>query len=212
VAGRPPTQRQLAAEQTRLKLIAVALDEFSRRPYSEVTVGDIAKAAGVAHGLLSHHFQGKQGLYAEALGEADRQLREVQATDPGLPAGDGVRQRFRAFLTFVTGHEDLALNLILSGTEAGPEAWAAFESTRWQGIRDTCELLGLDPGLPAIALSMRSFAAATDAMTANWLRDGRPFEAELLVEAFTELLTGAIRGAHRLAPALDVTKALSALA
>ncbi|MEU4673505.1 helix-turn-helix domain-containing protein [Amycolatopsis sp. NPDC023774] len=45
-AHRAPGRRRA----DRQKLLEAALAEFSRRPYAEVTVGDIARTAGVAHG------------------------------------------------------------------------------------------------------------------------------------------------------------------
>lgn len=60
--ARPLTKRAIAAELTRRKLLDTALDLYSRHKFTEVTIRDIAGAAGVAHGLLSHHFGGKEGL------------------------------------------------------------------------------------------------------------------------------------------------------
>jgi AcrR family transcriptional regulator len=44
-------------------MIAVARDLFAQRPYSEVSTTDIARAAGVTHGLLTYHFGSKRNLY-----------------------------------------------------------------------------------------------------------------------------------------------------
>ncbi|MFD5663256.1 TetR/AcrR family transcriptional regulator, partial [Streptomyces hirsutus] len=118
-AGKPPTRRQLAAQETRQKLLRAALENFSRRPYGEVTVGDIARTAGVAHGLLSHHFKGKESLYAEAVREVDQQLRTATEFASEGPVVDRLRRHFTAHLVFLSEHEDIALNLILRRAQGG---------------------------------------------------------------------------------------------
>lgn len=117
-AGKPPTRRQLAAQETRQKLLRAALENFSRRPYGEVTVGDIARAAGVAHGLLSHHFKGKESLYAEAVREVDQRLRTATEFASEGPVVDRLRRHFTAHLVFLSEHEDIALNLVLRRAQA----------------------------------------------------------------------------------------------
>ena len=59
---RPRADSRPAKGTLRAKLITVALEHFATRPYDEVTVGEIARAAGVAHGLLFHYFDSKRGL------------------------------------------------------------------------------------------------------------------------------------------------------
>ncbi|QYN19376.1 TetR/AcrR family transcriptional regulator [Amycolatopsis sp. DSM 110486] len=203
---KPPTARQAAAEQTRQKLLEAALAEFSRRPYAEVTVGDIARAAGVAHGLVSHHFQGKQGAYVAAVAEVYEQLREAEEAEQPTTVPDRIRARFRGFVTFLAAHPDMALNLVLA---AGRDP--AFAGLRDRNLRVLAGLLGLDPDRPAVAAALRSFADGAERLTADWLRADRPFGLDALVEAFCALLAGALRGAHELDPALDVTKALAHL-
>jgi AcrR family transcriptional regulator len=205
------TRRQVSAEETRRKLLAAGMDQFSRRPYAEVTVGDIARTAGVSHGLLAHHFESKHGLYVEVLREANAQLRAMHATDPAAPPGERIRQRLRGHLEYLSAHPDLALNLILPGAAAGPEAWEAFEAARWTGICELCGMLGLDPRLPAVRLSVRSYVAAGDQLAVQWLQDDCSCSPELVVEAMLDLLVGALRCARRLAPAVEVDDAMQIL-
>jgi AcrR family transcriptional regulator len=48
-------------------MISVARELFADRPYSKVSTTDIAKAAGVTHGLLTYHFGSKRNLYLAVL-------------------------------------------------------------------------------------------------------------------------------------------------
>src|SRR5947209_777242 len=71
--------RQERASQARRRLLVVAARLFSRRPYDEVEVDDIAHAAGMAHGSLFHHFGSKRGIYLAAMEEIVARLRERRA-------------------------------------------------------------------------------------------------------------------------------------
>ena len=51
-----------------------ALREFGRRPYGDVTVGELAAGAGVTTGALYHHFDNKLGLYRFVRTDAERRL------------------------------------------------------------------------------------------------------------------------------------------
>ncbi|PWJ04648.1 hypothetical protein DKG34_27200 [Streptomyces sp. NWU49] len=210
-AAKPPTRRQAAAQETRRKLLHAALENFSRRPYGEVTVGDIARTAGVAHGLLSHHFQGKESLYAEVVREIDQQLRAATEFASEGPVVDRLRQHFTAHLRFLAAHEDVALHLVLRRAQATDLASAAFEATREEGVRTICAVLGLDADDPALLLAMRGFGAACDEMSLLWLRNGRPVEAGTLAEAWIALLAGSLRAAHALAPRPALREALRTL-
>jgi AcrR family transcriptional regulator len=205
VTGKPPTRRQLAARETRRKLLEAALEHFTRRPYAEVTVGDIARTAGVAHGLLSHHFNGKENLYAETVREIDRRLRAAAAIgDDGAPV-ERLRRHMAGHLRFLAANEDAALNLILRRAEATDIAQEAFEATRREGLAAICGLLGLDPAEPALRLPLRGFAAACDETALSWLRDGRPCSIDDLVELWLTFLKAAVAAARDAArtPALD---------
>ncbi|MFE1197815.1 TetR/AcrR family transcriptional regulator [Streptomyces olivaceoviridis] len=211
ITGKPPTKRQLAAEQTRQKLLRSAIENFSRRPYAAVTVSDIVRSAGVAHGLLSHHFNGKENLYAEVVLEISRRLRAATTITSDGATSERLRRHFAAHLNFLADHEDAALNIILRRGEATDLAWETFEAVRYEGRKSICALLDLDADAPELRLPVRGFSAACDEMTRQWLRDGRPIPVEALVESFMAFLAGAIQAAHGLAPAPALRRALKLL-
>ncbi|GAA1722331.1 hypothetical protein GCM10009745_84350 [Kribbella yunnanensis] len=201
------TARQAAAEQTRQKLLAAAVAEFSQRPYDEVTVGGIARAAGVAHGLVSHHFQGKQGAYVAAVDAVYGQMRTADDADLAVEAvGDRLRQRFHRFLTFVAANPDTALNLVLASGRDD-----AFAARREYSISVVAGWLDLPADNAAVTVALAAFADAAEGLAAEWLRSGRTFTVDAMTEAFLALLAGALRSAQALDPSLDVRPALALL-
>jgi AcrR family transcriptional regulator len=212
-ATRRPTRRQAQADLTRRTLLDAAVEHFSDRHFDEVAASDITATAGVAQGLLFHYFGNKRGIYLAALRDAAERLNAA-ATPPRCDAAAGVqfREMLRAHLAYLADHEGLALRLILGGSGGDPECWDIFDLSRWHTIEWTCRLLELDVGRPALRLMLRSCAGALDEATTHWLKNGRPFTADAMVEQVVELLITSLRCAARLDPGIDVSGAIATLA
>lgn len=56
-------------EMRRQELLDTAMDLFAKQGYEETSMGDIAKAAGVAQGLCYRYFDSKQKLFQEAMAQ-----------------------------------------------------------------------------------------------------------------------------------------------
>lgn len=95
------------------RLAVRALAEFGRRPYLEVTVGELAEGAGVTTGSLYHHFENKLGLYSFVRDEAERRLLDRMQGAAAAAAADGVPAALRAALLvgfdFAVGQEFVRL-------------------------------------------------------------------------------------------------------
>ncbi|MCB9760715.1 MAG: TetR/AcrR family transcriptional regulator [Alphaproteobacteria bacterium] len=69
----PTSTRRLSADESRARLIEAAADLLRERPPAEVSVREIAAAAGVNHGLVHRLFGGKTGLVRAVLRRVYRQ-------------------------------------------------------------------------------------------------------------------------------------------
>lgn len=204
------TRAERAAETWR-RLLDVAVELFSEQNYEDVAVADIAKTAGVAHGLVFHHFGNKRGIYLEAMREAADTIVDVQASDSALPLPSRIRAGLAAHLRYLAAHRGFALRLVLGGQAADQETWDAFEAGRWRVIELWAPAVGLDPGNAAVQMMMRSSIGALDQATVYWLRNGEPFEVESMVDCMLELALAAMRAAAKLDPTLDVTMAVEVM-
>jgi AcrR family transcriptional regulator len=175
-----------------------------------VAASDITEAAGVADGLLFHHFDTKLGIYKAALAEAVAGLNAACAVDENAALGAQIRELLTRFLTYLAENRSLALNVILNrGGQA--DAIEAVEATRWDMISWAAEKLGLDDTNPTMFTMWQTYGAATDEVATRWLRADRPYPVAAMVEALIELLIGSLRGAAALDPALKVDRAVAAL-
>ena len=196
----PPRKAQ--AEETRRRILEAAVEAFSAQLYDEVSVGDIATSAGVAHGLLFHYFKNKRGLYLAAIEEAAQDFEAAHQVDPDLPPGAQMRQRYYNQFAYLARHRGLATRLVLGGRGTDPEAWAFFEENRWGEIDRGCEALGLDPENPALRTMLHAATGAVDAVAAFWHRNGQPFDVTALTDVLFEQTVVAMRGAAQLDPSI----------
>lgn len=67
-------RRRMGVDERRQQLIGVALELFSHRAPDEVSIDEIAAAAGISRPLVYHYFPGKQSLYEAALRRAADEL------------------------------------------------------------------------------------------------------------------------------------------
>jgi AcrR family transcriptional regulator len=208
---RQTTPRAAQAAETRQRLVAAAVDLFSEHSYDDVAAGDIAKAAGVAHGLLFHYFGSKRGIYLQAIGEAVDQLDAAFSFGANLQPAQQLRRALASNLRYLNRRRGLALRLVLGGRGADPEAWEVFEAGRWRAIGATWAMLGLDPDNHALRITGRAAVAAIDEATVYWLNDTQQFSLETMVEYMVELLAAGLRSAATLDPALDVAVAIESL-
>jgi AcrR family transcriptional regulator len=77
--------RRAAAEATRERILSAAVAAFLAGWYDEVTIQDVARAAGVSGQTVINHFGGKEPLFAAAVA---RISEEIGARRDGAPAGD----------------------------------------------------------------------------------------------------------------------------
>ena len=209
---RGPTSRSIQAAETRERLVQAAIEQFSEHNFDDVAVTDIAKSAGVAHGLLFHYFGNKRGIYLEAMRTAARDLDSALAVSPDLPPGEQIREMFRGHLEYLAAHRGLASRLVSGGRGADPEAWAFFEEDRWHAIEWVAKVLGLNPDSRALRLMLRSSVAAIDEATVQWLEHGKPFTVEKMVEVFVEITIGNLRAAAHLDGRVKIQAAVEVLA
>ncbi|MFZ1471224.1 MAG: TetR family transcriptional regulator C-terminal domain-containing protein [Paracoccaceae bacterium] len=73
-AARPP--RTLSREARRAQIIESTISTLAARGYARTTLTEVAKAAGLSHGLVLFHFATKEGLLAETLAHLAEEYRQ----------------------------------------------------------------------------------------------------------------------------------------
>lgn len=159
-------------DERRVQILHVAADLFGERPYSEVSVNDIAEAAGVARGLMHHYFGSKRELYLEVVRLSAR-LPRVQ-----VPAGDDASadelwpRAVDGFLGMIGKNPDLWLaSVTVGGAERDDEVAAILDEAREILADQTLVAIGLDHRAedPVVRAFVRAWGGFVQELTIEWL-------------------------------------------
>ncbi|MGE5455118.1 MAG: TetR/AcrR family transcriptional regulator [Methylocystaceae bacterium] len=114
------THRQLQKEQTRNKLLEVALIEFGKRGIMATRMSDIAEAAGVSHGTVFAHFASQELLITAVIEETGKRMasriHELAEED------GGIREVLAAHLTGIMEFETFYARLVIEARFLPPGA------------------------------------------------------------------------------------------
>ncbi|GAA3495697.1 TetR/AcrR family transcriptional regulator [Streptomyces prasinosporus] len=192
-------RRRMGVEERRQQLIGVALELFSRRSPDDVSIDEIASAAGISRPLVYHYFPGKLSLYEAALKRAADDLASRFAEPHEGPLGARLLRVMGRFFDFVDDHGPGFSALMRGGPAVGSSATnALIDSVRQAAYDQMLSHLGVvDPAPARLELVVRSWISLVESTALIWLDGRRVPRAELevqLVHDFTAL--AAVAAAH----------------
>lgn len=164
-AKRP--RERLPTGDRRAQLIAMGLEAFGARSYDDVSIDDLARAAGISKGLLYHYFRTKRAFYVAAVTEAARRLLDETATDATLPPLERAVRGLAAYLTFVERHGTAYVTLMRGGVGFDAEVMQVVEGTRAKLIERVLEARGAEDA--ATRLAIRGWIGFVEATSLEWV-------------------------------------------
>ncbi|MFH8799932.1 TetR/AcrR family transcriptional regulator [Streptomyces sp. NPDC017936] len=190
-----PAYRRLSVEERRSQLLDAALTLFAHRVPEDVSLDDVAEAAGVSRPLVYRYFPGgKQQLYEAALGSAADELRncfDEPHEGPLLPRLGRALDRYLAFV----GRHDAGFSALLQGGSVveTSRTTAIVDGVRRAAAEHIHSHLGVTAPGPRLRMTVRMWITAVEAASLIWLdEDQQPPAEELrdwLVDQFVAVLT-----------------------
>jgi AcrR family transcriptional regulator len=181
----------MGVEERRQQLIGVALELFSQRSPDDVSIDEIASAAGISRPLVYHYFPGKLSLYEAALRRAAQDLAGRFEEPRNGPLGDRLRRVMRRFFDFVDDHGPGFSALMRGGPAVGSSATnALIDSVRQAAYDQILSHLGVEDPPARLELVVRSWISLAESTALIWLDGRRIPRAELesqLVHDFAAL-------------------------
>ncbi|MEU3049523.1 MULTISPECIES: TetR/AcrR family transcriptional regulator [unclassified Streptomyces] len=166
-------RRRMGVEERRRQLIGVALELFGSRSPDDVSIDEIAAAAGISRPLVYHYFPGKQSLYEAALRRAAEQLAALFEEPHEGPLGARLLRVMGRFFDFVDEHGPGFSALMRGGPAAGSStASAMIDEVRQAAYTQILAHLGIAEPSPRLALVVRSWVSLAESTALLWL-DGR---------------------------------------
>src|SRR3954469_16933009 len=176
-------RRRMGVEERRQQLIGFALSLFSRRSPDEVSIDEIASAAGISRPLVYHYFPGKLSLYEAALKRASEDLAG-RFTEPHQgPLGGRLLRVMRRYFDFVDDHGPGFSALMRGGPAVGSSTTnALIDSVRQAAYVQILSHLGVADPPARLEMVVRSWISLAESTALIWLDGRRIPRADLEVQ------------------------------
>ncbi|KMS70498.1 TetR family transcriptional regulator [Streptomyces viridochromogenes] len=173
----------MGVEERRQQLIGVALELFSQRSPDDVSIDEIASAAGISRPLVYHYFPGKLSLYEAALKRASDDLAGRFVEPHEGPLGARLLRVMRRFFDFVDDHGPGFAALMRGGPAVGSTATnALIDSVRQAAYVQILSHLDVANPPARLELVVRSWISLAESTALIWLDGRRIPRAELEVQ------------------------------
>jgi AcrR family transcriptional regulator len=191
---------RLDTDERRAQLLTLGKQAFAERTYDDVSIDDIAKAAGISKGLLYHYFPTKRDLYVAGLKEIATELVEkTRAIPRDLAPIDRVRTGIDSYLDHVSAQAGGYMALMRGGIGSDPEVARVIEETRGRLLDQMFDKTRDSPlapvaDQPIVRLALRGWIGYVESATLDWLAR-REVDRVRLRDLYVEMLLAALAAA-----------------
>jgi AcrR family transcriptional regulator len=189
-----PAYTRLQVDERRRQLLDAGAALFAAHAYEEISMQDIAKAAGVSKPLLYHYFPSKIDLFKAAVAEKAAELqRVIEPSGQGTPF-EQLSWTLDAYLAWIEANV-LTWSKLVQSAAALPEARELVEGFRQRTMNMALARLtgGVQPR-PALRTAIKGWLGYMDTAILDWTQAKdlpREQVRDLLVAAFGAALLSA---------------------
>lgn len=177
----PAPRSRLSPDERRAQLIDLGMEMLRDRALHELSVDDLAAAAGISKALVFHYFGSKQELLEAVAAAAADEFIAVTEPDPSLPLDEQLEQSMAAFVRYVADNQVGYVMLVRGPASTDDAMRELFERTRTRVVDRIIAKLGpMDPEPPGFRLVVRGWVAFAEEVTTTWVADPSVDEAVLL--------------------------------
>lgn len=164
-----PAYRRLSVEERRGQLLEAAQELFAHRSPEDVSLDDVAEAAGVSRPLVYRYFPGgKQQLYEAALRSSADALNHCFTEPPAGPPTERLGRVLDRYLAFVDEHDAGFSALLRGGSVAETSRTTAIvDEVRRAAAGQILVHLGVERPGPRLGMLVRTWIAAVEAASSS---------------------------------------------
>ncbi len=190
-----PTRARLDVEERRRQLVALGHELFSARTYDEVSIDELARAAGISKGLLYHYFPTKRDFYIATVREAAKQLLDRTETPPQMDPTERLVAGVDAWLEYVSHHGPAFISLLRSGIGADVEVARIVDGTREAFLVRLLEEAPVDKPTPMMRVALRGWVGLVESSAIEWLGSPNGVDRVELRNFFVQTLLSIVQSA-----------------
>lgn len=189
-----PAYTRLNVDERRAQILEAGTALFAEHAYEEISMREIAQAAGVSKPLLYHYFPSKIDLFKAAVSEAATELQRLIAPSGSGTAAEQLTAALDGYLAWIEDNARAWTKLMQSAGTL-PEAREIVESFRARTIEMLlAELTGNARPRPALRTAVIGWLGYMDSAILDWTQHkdlGREKVRDLLIAAFGAALLAA---------------------
>ncbi|MHB8490652.1 MAG: TetR/AcrR family transcriptional regulator [Solirubrobacteraceae bacterium] len=196
---RKPAYTRLQVDERRRQLLDAGAQLFTEHAFEEISMRQIADAAGVSKPLLYHYFPSKIDLFKAAVAEKAQELQQLIEPSRQGPAVEQLAASLDAYLAWIEENAETWSKLVQSAAML-PEARELVEGFR-QRTMDTvlAELTGKRKPRPALRTAIKGWLGYMDAAILDWVQ-AKDLPREKLRDLLLAVFGGALLAAQQADP------------
>jgi AcrR family transcriptional regulator len=198
-----PAYTRLQVDERRRQLLEAGARLFAAHAYEEISMRDIARAAGVSKPLLYHYFPSKIDLFKAAVADKASELqRVIEPPADGSPF-EQLSATLDAYLAWIDANSLTWSKLVQSAT-ALPEARELIEGFRQRTMdMALARLAGGGEPRPALRIAIRGWLGYLDAAILEWT-EAHDLPREQLRDLLIAAFGGALLSAQQIDPEIEL--------
>ncbi len=181
-ASKDIKRSRLSTKERKAQLLRLGVDLFTETPYENISIDDIAKAAGISKGLLYHYFPNKRSFYVASIELALQALVSTtipeQKTD--APAHELLRCGLQRYLDFVDENASSYTFLMRAGLGIDPRVIQMVRDTRRKHLESMMDDAGVSMDNALVRNALAGYLGCVEASCIDWL-DHRDLDKEQLL-------------------------------
>jgi AcrR family transcriptional regulator len=164
-----PSRIRLSLDERRAQLLELGTELFAKYGYDEISIDDLAEAAGIGKGLLYHYFGSKREFYVATVKTASLRLRQLSVPDRSLPPATRLANAIDKHLQYIDAHGAAYAALYRGGTAVAPEVGAIVEEHRDVIMGYLLEGMGVTKPRPMLRMALRTWIAMVEGASLDWI-------------------------------------------
>jgi AcrR family transcriptional regulator len=198
-----PAYTRLQVDERRRQLIDAGAALFAQHAYEEISMREVAQAAGVSKPLLYHYFPSKIELFKAAVAEKALELGQlIEPTGQGTPL-EQLTRGLDAYLAWIEGNAQTWSKLMQSAATL-PEARELVEGFRQRTMELVlAELAGRRKPRPALRTAIKGWLGYMDAAILDWAQ-AKDLSREQLRDLLIAAFAGSLFAAQQLDPKIEL--------
>lgn len=191
------TGTRMSREQRRAQLIELGMQAVTASSFDEVSVEQVADAAGISRGLLFHYFPTRRDFLAAIAEAGAQQLLDVTAPDPALAPLDQLRVGMAAYVDYIVDRREAYVSLVRGAAGGDPAMLDVVRRTRSQIVSRMLGGMGFTPpqAPSMLRIALHGWLGFVEEAAIAWMDEPDPPSRHALLATCERTLVGIVADA-----------------